>query len=124
MGSFIVKPVSEEDFYVVYSTIVDSVTWFGSREELSGELSYEEGRAERFDRADEYGSSDLVGFYTWDRTDFVIREGIWNTPGWAVWLEINRSELKEFCETLQEDGYFHVEGTKFEDRWVTPEDLE
>jgi len=55
--SFIVKPIADEDFYVVWSTVVDAPTGCGSREELARDLGPAKGAPERFDRADKFGTS-------------------------------------------------------------------
>ena len=57
MRSFIVKPAADDDLYVVWSTIVGAPTACGSREELAKQLGPDEGAPERFNRADEYGTS-------------------------------------------------------------------
>lgn len=63
MPSYIIKPEPDQDFYVIWSTIVDGPTEWGTRAEVEEHLLAEAARhqaaetAQRFDRADETGSS-------------------------------------------------------------------
>ncbi|SLG33548.1 Uncharacterised protein [Mycobacteroides abscessus subsp. abscessus] len=60
----IIKPTRDEDFYVVYSSVVDAPIRCGSRAEL--ESTYEHAAADRFARADETGTSSKLGWYGFD----------------------------------------------------------
>jgi len=55
MTRMILKPDRDVDFYVEWSTIVDSPIWSGTRAEMLTSLG--EGSAERLDRADKHGTS-------------------------------------------------------------------
>lgn len=94
MPSYIIKPRKDEDFYVVWSTVVDTVTGWGTRKELEGDawLGRRKGAAdaERFDRADEKGSStsgEIADWYTWDDpmgSEFVLmNHEVIGVPGFA-----------------------------------------
>lgn len=106
MPRYIIKPKADEDFYVAYSTVVDSPCESGSRAEMSHIA------AERLDRADEYGTSAQWGeppVYGWDDQKITVREGIIDPtrPERSFYGEVKRGDLRAFCESLQEDGYFH-----------------
>lgn len=58
MGEFIVKVARGRDMYLVWSSIVESVTHWGSRAEL--EAAYDRALPDRFARADTYGTSSLA----------------------------------------------------------------
>lgn len=101
MPSFIIKPKRTEDFYVLWSTIVDAPTAFGSREDLSATLGATEGRAERFDRAEEFGTSMCdpelppnAQWFGWNDEEFIIRE-VGPIDG-----HISRNDLRTLCERL------------------------
>lgn len=114
MPSFIVKPTPDDDFYVRYSTVVDSVTHFGSRENLIRDLaSYDHQEADpaRFDRADRNGTSIHGGDeFGWDCSEFMIREGVCDPTepdnGHIPFGYIQREDLRAFCATYHH-GYFH-----------------
>lgn len=107
MGHTIIKASPDEDFYVIYSSVVDAPIQFGSRREL--EREYEHAHAERFDRADATGSScawtDPPEF-GWDDPTILIRESV-DLPDGAIAIEIPRAALADFCRTLGADGQFH-----------------
>lgn len=106
MPNFIVKPVTAEDFYVAWSTIVDAPTAFGSREELAGLLRGDESKPERFDRADEYGTSmqdpELPRdhqWFGWHDEAFMLRE--WPIPNARYdegTYEVPRENVRALCE--------------------------
>lgn len=108
MPTYIIKPRRDEDFYIRYSTIVDSPTAWGTKSELTATLRYDEAKAERFDRADLNGTSALADWpegsgkyqYGWHEDTFIIREGFGDrdAPAGAIWLEVSRAQLREFCE--------------------------
>ncbi|PRZ15162.1 hypothetical protein [Nesterenkonia sandarakina] len=113
MPGFIIKPKPDEDFYVRYSTVADSVTQFGSREELTKSLHSDEADPARFDRADEHGTSALgfePPYLGWHDTEIQIREGVIDPTepdgGDVPWSYIKRADLRALCGTLR-DGYFH-----------------
>lgn len=95
MPSYIVKPDRVRDFYVLWSTIVDAPTAFGTRAELTAEADLGPQAAERFARADEFGSSCRVGetapWYGWD-----YKAIIYNQQG-----ILRRHRLRAVCELLR-----------------------
>lgn len=114
MPGFIIKPKPDEDFYVRYSTVVDSVTNWGSREELTRSLRTGEADPARFDRADEHGTSALdfdPPYLGWHDTEIQIREGVQDPTepdtGDVPWSYIKRSDLRALCDTAHDDGFFY-----------------
>lgn len=107
MGHWIIKPVRDEDFYVVYSSVVDAPIQFGTRAQL--EASYKHAAADRFARADERGTSNLDGWDGWDEQTITVREGF--RPGayppnaWCA--TVARTDLRRFCESVDSDGYWN-----------------
>lgn len=108
MPSYIIKPKRDEDFYVTYSTVVDSPTAFGSREDYENDRTGED----RIARAEEHGTSALWGnppYLGWHEDTIMVREGIVDPTKPEDWSHgtVSRSDLREFCETLGDDGEFH-----------------
>lgn len=107
MPSFIVKPKRDEDFYVVYSTVVDAPTGWGARADFESAhmLHPQDFAYERFLRADEHGSSCLefdrdgyrLGWYWWDEAEFTIMNGP-GAPG-----TLPRDQLRAYCEVQELD---------------------
>jgi hypothetical protein len=105
MPSFIVKAKPDEDFYVYWSTIVDCPVAWGTRAELSGHLSPDEAKDERWERADKNGTSaklpdvpDSEQWFGWNDLEFGIRECIPYRDG--GWYDLPRHNLRELCERL------------------------
>lgn len=122
MGHTIIKPTRDEDFYVVYSSVVDAPIRWGTRAEL--ESTYEHAAPDRFGRADEHGSSSREGWDGWDEQAITVREGF--RPGayppnaWCA--TIARVDLRRFCESVDSDGYWNpADGVV---TWVFIEDTE
>jgi hypothetical protein len=97
MGRFILKPDRDVDFYVEWSTIVENVTAMGTRTELA-KLLHEycpgDGAAERFDRADQTGSSATWGDspsapYGWDDEYLMAEQRL-----------LPRAKLREYAEAV------------------------
>lgn len=108
MPSYILKPKPDEDFYLRYSTVVDSPCESGTRAEM---LAWGHDPA-RLDRADERGTSALVGeppWYGWQDETIHVREGVMDPtePDDAWWGSVARADMRAFCETLGDDGNFH-----------------
>jgi hypothetical protein len=98
--TYIVKPDRDEDFYVLWSDIVEAPTAFGPRAYLEGLRQWRHDPSpERFDRADAYGCSAM-----WPEPDdpiygFGDAEGmIYMQRGW-----LRRDRLKAACERLGAD---------------------
>jgi hypothetical protein len=98
MPSFIVKPERDVDFYVVWSTVVDSVTYAGSRAELIADLGTGVGtEPARFARADRHGSSvagDHVGYLGWAHETFMVGEPL------GEQRTMPRRNLRAFAEAV------------------------
>lgn len=108
MGSTIIKASKDEDFYVLYSSVVDSPTWHGTRTEMERYFP-SEAKPERFERADRTGSSCAwvtPPEFGWNDPEVTIREGI-DLPENAWCARIKRADLKAFCLTLGDDGEYH-----------------
>jgi len=74
MPSHIVKPERDkyDDFYIVWSSVVDNLTAAGTRAEFLAEHS---DWGDRLDRADEYGSSAIWADpapYGWEDDDLLV----------------------------------------------------
>lgn len=98
--TYIIKPDSDEDFYVLWSDIVESPTAFGPRAYLEQLRQYGHDPApERFDRADQLGSSAV--WPSWDDPiyGYTDTEGmIYMQKGW-----LRRNRLRAACERLSKD---------------------
>ncbi|MFD6565482.1 hypothetical protein [Micromonospora profundi] len=109
MPSIVIKPERDRDFYVIWSTIVEAPTAWGTRAEVRGYLAedWEErspGRTPdmlddfdgRLDRAAVHGTSALGGFAffgRWDDEGFMYEQrGV-----------LPRHHLTRACELLGED---------------------
>ncbi|WP_291794039.1 hypothetical protein [Brevibacterium sp.] len=109
MPEYIIKPSRDEDFYAVYSTVVDSFTIWGTRAQL--ESVYDRAEPQRFERADWSGSSALwpspdnpaLG---WGDERITVREGL-AMPDNALSGTVRRERIREFCETADHSGVFH-----------------
>lgn len=107
MPSFIVKPRAGEDFYVVWSTVVDAPTMFGTRDELISDYpSRSEFASERFDRADEYGTSMCDPDLPRDRQWFGWHDEAFRLENWPIpnarhgegIYEVRRENVRALCE--------------------------
>lgn len=107
MGHTIIKPVRDEDFYVVYSSVVDAPIRFGTRAEL--EATYEHAAPDRFARADEHGTSSPHGWDGYDEQTITVREGFrpGARPANAWCATVARADLRQFCESVDADGYWN-----------------
>lgn len=99
MPSYIVKGDPSREEYVYWSTVTDAPYAWGSRAELEAELEkINPGRnaaaPERFDRADETGTSSLDGFYCWDDDTLIYdQQGVvWRDDLWALCMRLERGE--------------------------------
>lgn len=76
MPHIILKPQRDVDFYVDWSTVVDSVVVSGTRAELLASLCRKcPADPSRFDRADRFGSSSdgyWVGYLGWDHAVLMV----------------------------------------------------
>lgn len=111
MPRYIVKPRPSEDFYVIYSTVVDAPVVWGTREDM---LTDEDTDESRMNRTDTYGSSTLWPstqnpYMGWNsQQHFQIREGIHPDylPDGAWACYVDRDNLRALCETAEDDGRF------------------
>lgn len=98
MPSYVVKPVKDEDFYVLWSSVVDAPVAFGPRSFMLDHLTRQPGNrhdpATRLDRADDTGTSVVdAEVYGWDDDIFIyLQQGI-----------LRRGRLKELCVRLGQD---------------------
>lgn len=107
MPNFIVKAERDQDWYCIWSTVVDAPTYWGSRAELVAE-HYDPAAvaAERFKRADQNGTSakipgtpDDEQWFGWNDGPFVLMEAGPESSGDGCWL-LPRANLRAFCEAL------------------------
>lgn len=110
MPSYIVKASPDEDFYVMWSTIVDAPIAWGSREDLTREArDPRDVAAERFDRADHNGTS--AAWPDWPAED---QPYVWGDSEGFMLGEVGpecedgtyilpRANLRVFCERLETD---------------------
>lgn len=106
MPRYIVKTNKDEDFYVVWSEIVDSPLYWGTRDQLVAQ--YDLADPERFERADKAGTSSFnPAFGGWDDSGFIYEQIGWlprhNLKALCLWLEdhgedINPDHLLESLE--------------------------
>lgn len=77
MPSYVIKPDRDQDFYVMWSEIVDAPTGWGTRAEFKATPWFkpDEVADERFERADQYGTS-----ARWPGTDPNDQIYGWNDP--------------------------------------------
>jgi hypothetical protein len=103
MPSYIVKASPDEDFYVMWSTIVEAPTAWGTRAQLTAVTYFtpDELTPDRFDRADQYGTScaapaggKIFRFYSFDDSEGMI----YQQEGW-----LRRDRLKELCLRLEDN---------------------
>jgi hypothetical protein len=102
MPSYIVKTSPDEDFYVMWSEIVEAPTAWGTRAEIEAThwFTPADVAAERFDRADQYGTSaaapaggKIYRFYDWADSGMIYQQ-----QGY-----LPRHRLRELCERLAAD---------------------
>ncbi|MFF9565781.1 hypothetical protein ACF1AJ_20700 [Leifsonia sp. NPDC014704] len=116
MPHYILKPRPERDFYIDWSTVVDRPADWGSREMLSAELDGRSAAPERFDRADETGTSSLVGELGWGAEEIVVH----NIEGGPV--VVRRVDLEAFCGSLNYDDPAHPYDPALARPWMPEED--
>ena len=106
MPAYIVKDKPDEDFYVMWSSVVDAPTFCGTRAEMERCPWFGPGdvAAERFARADQFGTSaqwgaDQPGAEIYRPYGWSDSEGfIYQQQGW-----LRRGRLRELCERLDRD---------------------
>lgn len=106
----IIKPKTDEDFYVIYSSVVDSPVIWGTGAELLADR-WAKVDAERLARTDATGSSALwcdPPEHGWQDETVMVREGIEDPmrPPDAFWGTVRRDDLRSFCESARH-GVFH-----------------
>lgn len=102
MPSYIIKPMRDEDFYVEFSTITDTITSCGGRDDYP---------FDRLARADQTGTSALWGnSATFEDRD---AEGLWFRTEWYPEIpeeansgRIPWDKVRAFCDTFRH-GEFH-----------------
>lgn len=104
MPSIVVKATPERDLYAIWSTIVDSVTFIGTRREMKRHLTVHrdvhanDAPEVRLARADVNGTSALYPYLppyygAWEDTGFIYKQ-----RGW-----LPRSRLVELLDRLAAD---------------------
>lgn len=101
MGTIVIKPERDRDFYIGWSTITENPHWWGPRAEVTAYIA-ESAHPDHLDsqperrlaRADRHGTSDMS-----------IRDGGWDDAGFIYeqrgWLP--RRHLVALCEALGRD---------------------
>lgn len=105
MPSYIVKPDRDEDFYVMWSEVVDAPTGWGTRAEFKANpwFTPDDVADARFDRADQAGSSASWGdpndpIYGWQDDAFVyLQRGV-----------LPRGNLREAINRLNTDEHADI----------------
>jgi hypothetical protein len=96
MGQFITKASPSEDWYCVWSTVVDAPVEYGTKAELISRRHIEDLSPERFERADRTGTSAKdCDWYGWDDHVWMVRE-----CGLPEARDLLRADLKRFCMAL------------------------
>ncbi len=95
MPHFIVKYEPDLDLYVNWSTVTDSPLSEGTRSDF---LEEEPGWGERLDRADEYGSSDRMRWFSWDVEEFRVAEPLGDIR------TLPRSRLRAYVDAIFTDN--------------------
>lgn len=104
MPSYLLKIKPESQHYVLYSTIVDSVTAYGTKEDFQRDYP-EDYPDERFERADSTGTSCKLGWYGYDDEEITLTN-LHNVPGWFT---IMRKDLEDFSLEFFEASYATAE---------------
>ena len=86
MPRYILKPDPAEDFYVYWSTVVESPIGWGDRKTMEAEWPNEMA-TERFERADATGSSSMDRFFEWGDNWIYEQKGF-----------VGHAQLKTMCE--------------------------
>jgi len=95
MGQFLLKPEKDEDFYILWSTVVDMPLAWGPKADFQENKPFEGDYPDsRFDRADKYTSSALFYKGSWEAEDDRFNYGMY---GW-----LQRWELKLLTDKLEE----------------------
>jgi hypothetical protein len=111
MPSVLVKATPGRDLYCVWSTVVDNVTWIGTRAAFVAERPGDESSPERLARTDLRGTSVITheddprsdyatAEYGWDDTGFVVTN-ITNSPEPFYWLP--RANLAAYLDAILAD---------------------
>jgi hypothetical protein len=99
MGQFIIKASSDEDWYCVWSTVVDAPVEYGTKAEIRQRRHIENLSDDRFSRADTHGTSAIdCDWYGWDDKVFMVRE-----CGLPEVRDLKRADLKAFCMLMDAD---------------------
>jgi hypothetical protein len=107
MGVAIIKPESDRDLYVLWSSVVDNVTGVGTRQEIVEFWREEYGRSSldgldrALARADATGTSDRTfRFGGWDDDDLTVAEPV---EGEVGFYRLPRRNLAAYALALVED---------------------
>lgn len=115
MGEFVVKAAPDVDLYLIWSTVVDSACYVGTRAEIREHL-WDEHRGQhphelpplgyspddRMVRTDQHGTSalDPPGLYSWSHEAFHVGEA---SPCDGRWWELPRTNLVAYAKAIIAD---------------------
>lgn len=112
MPQYIVKPDRDVDFYVYWDTVTDAPWFWGTRAELEQETEERYAmKPERFERADEDGTSSIDGFFGWDDDEFMVHN-MGKEP-----FGVERKNLAAWLASIKGDG---GPGTTWDESLTTP----
>lgn len=100
MGTIVIKPDRDRDFYVGWSTVTENPHWWGPRAEVTAYLAEQatpdrQSQPEaRLARTDERGTSSYNGEGGWDDDGFIYEQ-----RGW-----LPRRHLAEVCRLLEAEN--------------------
>lgn len=124
MPGYIVKAAPDEDFYVIWSTVVDNITFSGTQDEVADYERMNSGRMQAIDpehrvdariaRADATGTSAMWPeekdgpdkYLGWNDETFLVSNDDDDTlPGF---FEIKRSDLRHYAEHGGKDIFIPI----------------
>lgn len=95
MSNYILQPDAGEDFYAYWSTIVDSPIAWGTREQLTKQFGEDAMREERWERAEKFGTSSMIGSHSREEDDTYIMRELF--PGE---VKVKLTDLRELLESI------------------------
>lgn len=98
MGTYLIKPDPDVDWYAYWSSVVDSPLAWGSKASLAARPDIgPELNPDRFERADETGTSLRHARSSWARhPTIIVYESAPESPG-----TLRLADLRAFCEHLE-----------------------
>lgn len=103
MVNIIIKPMTEDDFYLIYNTTGDMPHEWGSRADIMHKFSWADEAAMR--HADLFGTSDIwnLGRRGWGAAVLMIGNGLDPELYEAERYFVRRDELRQLCESWDRD---------------------